>query len=99
MGYTVLAARDGQEAVETFGENRDRVDLAILDAVMPRLGGKGAFEELRKEKPDLKVIFMSGYAADSDNESFVPVAGVPFLQKPTGPGVLARKVREVLDGK
>jgi len=75
------------------------VGLAILDVVMPRLGGKGAFEELRREKPDLKVIFMSGYVPDAGTDSFPPVDGVPFLQKPAGPGVLARKVREVLDGK
>jgi PAS domain S-box-containing protein len=99
LGYTVLVARDGREAVETFRRNRERVGLAILDVVMPRLGGKGAFEELRREKPDLKVIFMSGYVPDAGTDSFPPVDGVPFLQKPAGPGVLARKVREVLDGK
>ena len=64
LGYTVLVTRDGLEAVETFRRDKDRVDLAILDAVMPRLGGKGAFEELRREKPDLKAIIMSGYAAE-----------------------------------
>ncbi|MBE0603796.1 MAG: response regulator, partial [Deltaproteobacteria bacterium] len=98
LGYTVLVTRDGREAVETFRKNRDRVDLAILDAVMPRLGGKGAYEELRRERPDLKAIIMSGYAAEAVHDSFVLIAGIPFLAKPLGPGALARKVREVLDG-
>jgi len=98
LGYTVLVTRDGREAVETFRKNRDRVDLAILDAVMPRLGGKGAYEELRRERPDLKAIIMSGYTADAVHDSFVLIAGIPFLAKPLGPGALARKVREVLDG-
>ena len=65
---------------------------------MPRLGGKGAYEELRRERPDLKVIIMSGYAAEAVHDSFVLIAGTPFLAKPLGPGALARKVREVLDG-
>ena len=97
LGYTVLVARDGEEAVDVFRKNRDRIDLAILDLVMPRKGGKEAYEEMRKARADLKVIFMSGYSTDAVHESFVLIAGIPFLSKPFGPGVLARKVREVLD--
>ena len=97
LGYTVLIARDGEEAVDMFRKNGDRIDLAILDLVMPRKGGKEAYEEMRKVKSDLKVIFMSGYTAEVVHESFVLIAGIPFLSKPFGPGVLARKVREVLD--
>jgi two-component system, cell cycle sensor histidine kinase and response regulator CckA len=97
LGYTVLAARDGEEAVDVFRKNTDRIDLAILDLVMPRKGGKEAYEEMHKVRTDLKVIFMSGYTANAVHESFVLIAGIPFLSKPFGPGVLARKVREVLD--
>ena len=97
LGYTVLVARDGEEAVEVFRKNRDRIDLAILDFVMPRKGGKEAYGEMQEGKADLKVIFMSGYTADAVHESFVMAEGIPFLSKPFGPGVLARKVREVLD--
>jgi PAS domain S-box-containing protein len=97
LGYTVLVARDGEEAVDVFRKNSDRIDLAILDVVMPRKGGKEAYEEMHKVRTDLKVIFMSGYTANAVHESFVLIAGIPFLSKPFGPGVLARKVREVLD--
>jgi PAS domain S-box-containing protein len=97
LGYTVLVARDGEEAVDVFRKNRDRIDLAILDVVMPQKGGKEAYEEMRKARADLKVIFMSGYTANAVHESFVLIAGIPFLSKPFGPGVFARKVREVLD--
>ena len=97
LGYIVLVARNGEEAVDVFRMNGDRIDLAILDVVMPRKGGIEVYEEMHKERMDLKVIFMSGYTANAVNESFHLIAGVPFLSKPFGPGVLARKVRAVLD--
>ena len=99
LGYTVLVARNGEEAVEAFLKNRDRIDLAILDAVMPGKGGKAAYEEMHKTRADLKVIFMSGYTANAVHDSFILIAGIPFLSKPFGPEALARKVREVLDRK
>ncbi|MEW6721392.1 MAG: PAS domain S-box protein [Thermodesulfobacteriota bacterium] len=99
LGYTVLVARDGAEAVELFRESGDRVALAILDVVMPRMGGKEAYEKMHRMRPGLKVLFMSGYTANVVHESFVLIAGVPFLAKPLGPGALAAKVREVLDRK
>ena len=98
LGYTVLVARDGEEAVEVLGRNVD-VDLAVLDVVMPRKGGKDAYEEMRKGNPGLKVLFMSGYSADAGHESFVLTPGTPFLPKPYTPSGLARMVREVLDRK
>ena len=96
LGYTVLVARNGEEAIEIFRQNKE-IALAVLDVVMPRKGGKEAFEEMYKQNPRLKVIFMSGYSADAIHDSFVLIAGVPFLQKPFGPATLARKIREVLD--
>ena len=98
-GYRVLAARNGEEAVGVFKENGGKINLAILDVMMPIMGGKEAFEEMHRANPALKVIYTSGYTADAIHESFVLHAGVPFLQKPFGPGALARKVREVLDSR
>jgi FixJ family two-component response regulator len=69
----------------------------VLDVVMPRKGGKEAFDEMHKANPNLKVIYMSGYSADAIHDSYVLIPGTPFLQKPFGPTVLARKVRETLD--
>jgi CheY-like chemotaxis protein len=96
FGYTVLVARNGEEAIEIFRKKKEIV-LAVLDVVMPRKGGKEAFEEMHNQNPLLKVIFMSGYSADAIHDSFVLTAGMPFLQKPFGPTILARKVREILD--
>jgi PAS domain S-box-containing protein len=96
LGYTVLVARNGEEAIEIFRQEKEIV-LAVLDVVMPRKGGKEAFEEMHKQNPRLKVIFMSGYSANAIHDSFVLIASTPFLQKPFGPTRLARKIREVLD--
>ena len=96
LGYNVLVARNGEEAIGIFSQNKEIV-LAVLDVVMPRKGGKEAFEEMHKQNPRLKVIFMSGYTSNGIHDSFMLLAGMPFLQKPFGPTMLARKIREVLD--
>ncbi len=96
LGYTVLAARDGEEAVAIFRENPG-ISLALLDVVMPGTGGKAAYDRMREENPRLKAIFMSGYSANAVHESFVLNPGVPFLTKPYTLPALGRKVREVLD--
>ena len=96
FGYSVLVARNGEEAIEMSRENKNIV-LAVLDVVMPRKGGREAFEEMCRQNPRLKVIFMSGYSADAIHDSFVLIPDTPFLQKPFSPTTLARKVREVLD--
>ncbi|MEW6719386.1 MAG: PAS domain S-box protein [Thermodesulfobacteriota bacterium] len=97
LGYTVLSAGDGEAAVDLFRGSSSRIDIALLDLVMPRKGGMDAFREMREIRGDLKAVFVSGYAAEDIRESFALNAGIPFLSKPFGPGVLARKVREVLD--
>jgi PAS domain S-box-containing protein len=96
-GYRVLVARDGEEAVDIFRLQEKEIAIAVLDVVMPKMGGKQAYDEITKISPGLKVLFLSGYSANAIHESFVLLPGLPFLQKPFGPDVLARKVREVLD--
>jgi len=96
-GYKVLVACDGEEAVDLFRRHGNQVAMAVLDVVMPRMGGKQAFEEMAGRTPGLKVLFLSGYSANAIHDSFVLHPGTPFLQKPFGPGALARKVREILD--
>lgn len=96
LGYDVLVAGNGEEAIGIFRRNPE-IALAVLDMIMPRKGGKEAFEEMHRQNPRLKVIFMSGYTSNGIHDSFVLTAGMPFLQKPFGPTILARKIREVLD--
>jgi len=98
-GYRVLVARDGEEAVDMFRRHRNEIAMAVLDIVMPKMGGKQAYENMAKISADLKVLYLSGYSANAIHESFVLLPGLCFLQKPFGPDALARKVREVLDGR
>jgi PAS domain S-box-containing protein len=95
-GYEVLVARDGVEAVALFGEHPE-IAIAVLDVVMPRMGGKEALDAMRLLRPDFKVLFTSGYSTDRIHDSFVLLPGIEFLPKPYGPASLARRVREVLD--
>jgi CheY-like chemotaxis protein len=95
-GYEILAARDGAEAV-ALCEAHPEIAIAVLDVVMPRMGGKEALDAMRLFRPDLKALFTSGYSTDRIHESFVLLPGIEFLPKPYGPASLARRVREVLD--
>ncbi|MGZ8441709.1 MAG: PAS domain S-box protein, partial [Candidatus Deferrimicrobiaceae bacterium] len=95
-GYEILAARDGAEAVALF-EAHPEIAIAVLDVVMPRMGGKEALDMMRRSRPDLAALFTSGYSTDQIHESFVLLPGIEFLPKPYGPASLARRVRELLD--
>jgi PAS domain S-box-containing protein len=97
-GYKILIAFDGEEAVEVFRRRGKEIAMVMLDVVMPKKGGKQAYDEMRTMTPGLKALFVSGYSADAIHDAFVLQAGIPFLQKPFSPGALARKVREILDG-
>ena len=96
-GYKVIEAADGEDAVRTFMNHRDEIDLVILDVVMPRKGGKEAYDELKKIRPETKVIFASGYPGDVLSSKGILSGAYDFVTKPLAPGDLLKKVREVLD--
>jgi signal transduction histidine kinase/CheY-like chemotaxis protein len=96
-GYTVIGAPDGEQALAKFKENEDRVRLLIFDVIMPKMNGKDAFEEIRKSRPDVKVLFMSGYAADIFEKKNIPEQGLNLVLKPIAPTEFLKKVRETLD--
>jgi signal transduction histidine kinase len=96
FGYGVIEAVDGDDAVAKFAEHADRVKLAILDLVMPRKNGRQASEEIRRTRPEVQVLFSSGYTADLVSEEDVREEGVHFLPKPVAPEVLLAKVRQLL---
>ena len=97
LGYNVIAASDGEEAVRAFRNHRDDIDLALLDVVMPKLNGPEIYLRISQERPDLPVIFATGYSADFALLHKVQQQGLPVLQKPYTARDLARKVREALD--
>jgi PAS domain S-box-containing protein len=96
-GYKVIEAVDGEEAVSKFMENKDKIDLLLLDVVMPKMSGKEAYEIIKKVKPDIKLLMTSGYSADFISKKGIIEEGLNFLAKPMSPANLLKKVREALD--
>lgn len=97
MGYTVIRARDGEEAVEKFSANIGRVDLVVLDGIMPKKNGMDAYMEIKALQPGIKALFMSGYAEDVFTKNGIPLSDTLFIQKPVSPKELAKKIRTSLD--
>jgi len=96
-GYRVLTAADGLEAVEVLGRHAGEVDLALLDVVMPRMGGRAAAERMRGVRPDIRILYASGYDPEAVGEQSLTEKGDAFLSKPYRAAALLAKVREILD--
>ena len=96
-GYHVLEARGGEEAVHLSTEHSGAIDLLLTDVVMPKASGKEIANLITSIRPDLRVLFMSGYTDEAIVHHGVLDSGVEFIQKPFTPASLARKVREVLE--
>jgi two-component system cell cycle sensor histidine kinase/response regulator CckA len=96
-GYTVMAAVSGDEALRVCGRHEGPLHLLITDVVMPGMSGSELVERLTEKRPDMKVLYMSGYTDDAIVHHGVLNADTNFLQKPFTPGAVLRKVREVLD--
>ncbi len=97
LGYQVMLATDGEQAIQDFRANRERIALVILDVMLPKLGGPEIYARIRKESPDLPVIFATGYSPDIAELQKAQIEGAAVLQKPYSPRDLARKVRETID--
>ncbi len=97
FGYAVIEAIDGEDAITRFMENRDAIRLLILDVIMPIKNGKEVFEEIRKIRPEVKVIFASGYTEDILHKKGIPEENQNFIAKPLSPTELLMKVRDTLD--
>jgi CheY-like chemotaxis protein len=95
LGYSVLRARDGQEALEVFENNKNTVDLVILDMRMPYNGGR-AFDQLKQIKSDVKVLIASGFAEDQRIRDMFELGCIGFIQKPFSVDLLSKKVLKVL---
>jgi PAS domain S-box-containing protein len=96
-GYSVITAEDGEDAITKFIENREMIDLAVLDMIMPKKNGKEVSEALRKASPRIKILFVSGYTMNLIKSKELTASGFDFIHKPVKPKELLKKVREVLD--
>jgi CheY-like chemotaxis protein len=99
QGYQVLTARDGMEALQLAKVHDRAIHLLLTDVVMPRLSGKALADQLRPDRPEMRVLFTSGYTDDAIVHHGVLDEGVHFLSKPFDSEALSQKVRDVLDGR
>jgi PAS domain S-box-containing protein len=97
FGYAVIEAVDGEDAVEKFLAQRERISLVILDVIMPKMNGGEAYDAMRSTAPNVPILFCSGYSKDVMASQGGVEEGMNFLPKPFTPKELLMKIREVLD--
>jgi signal transduction histidine kinase/CheY-like chemotaxis protein len=96
-GYSVLLANSGAIAIELFEEQRDQIDLVLLDMLMPGMSGEETFRALRAIQPDVKVLLSTGYAPDEATQKFTEEGLAGFLRKPYDPDELASEVQRIIE--
>ena len=99
LGYTVLTANNGKEAVDIYSELKETIDLVVLDLVMPDMGGEEVFNKIRKLKKGIKVLFASGHYVGDQTRDLLKSGASDFLQKPFNLRQLSTKIRGLLDEK
>jgi CheY-like chemotaxis protein len=99
LGYTVIPASGGSEAIDKFRQHRNRIDLVILDMIMPDMSGSETFDNLKKINPDIKVLLSSGYSIDGQASEILNRGCNGFVQKPFNLKQISSKIREILAEK
>ena len=97
LGYDVLTARSGMEAIDLYNSIAGKLDLVALDMIMPEKSGRATFEELKKINPDVKVLLVSGYSLNKQVEELMAGGCNGFIQKPFDILELSQKLREIFD--
>jgi CheY-like chemotaxis protein len=97
LGYVVLTARDGKEAVEIYKKKWDKIDLVLMDMVMPNMGGGEAYDRMKEINPRVKVLLSSGYSIDREAKEILARDCDGFIQKPCTIKELSEKIRGILD--
>jgi PAS domain S-box-containing protein len=97
VGYTVIEAGDGDEALKAFVEHKDSIKMLILDIMMPKKNGKEVFENIRELKPQVKALYISGYTSDIVHQKKIVDDGFDVISKPVSSVKLLTKVREILE--
>ncbi len=97
LGYSVLLAENGLDAVEIYEENPDQIDLVLLDMIMPKAGGHQTFYKIRAIDPEAKILLSSGFVSEAEVHDLLQQGACGFLPKPHRLPAVARAIRDVLD--
>ena len=97
LGYKVLPAISGKEAIEVYQENREKIDMVIMDMIMPEMGGGDTYDKLKEINPDIKVLLSSGYSINGQATEILERGCNGYIQKPFNMTDLSKKIREILD--
>jgi PAS domain S-box-containing protein len=97
MGYNVLCARGGKEALEIYEQKRKDIDMVILDMIMPDMGGGETYDKMKEINPNVRVLLSSGYSIDGEASQILERGCDGFIQKPFAMEQLSRSIRNVLD--
>ena len=99
LGYSVLLAENGSDAVDIYEANPGAIDLVLMDMIMPKLGGSQAFVKIREIDPNAKILLSSGFVNEEDIQHLLKQGACGFLAKPHRLPVVVKAIREALDGK
>jgi nitrogen-specific signal transduction histidine kinase/CheY-like chemotaxis protein len=99
LGYAVLTAASGKEALEIYSEKKDEIDIVVLDMIMPGMGGGETFDSIKALNPDAKVLLSSGYSIMGEASDILSRGCQGFIQKPFTMKSFSEKLREILDGE
>lgn len=93
----MIEAADGEDAVARFAENRDGIDMILMDIIMPKKNGREAYDEICRMRAGVKVLYTSGYTGDFIRNRGVSEDGIELVMKPVQPVDLLKRIREILD--
>jgi CheY-like chemotaxis protein len=97
LGYEVLMARSGKEAMDIYTKDKGKIDIVILDMIMPDLSGDETYDRLKEINPNVKVLLSSGYSVDGKAKEILKRGCDGFIQKPFSLGQLSESIRKILD--
>ena len=97
LGFSVLTAHNGQQALDVYDNNQSKIDLIILDMIMPDMGAADTYDKLQSINPAVKVLLSSGYGADQQTGELLNRGCKGFIQKPFNMQILADKIKDVLE--
>jgi two-component system cell cycle sensor histidine kinase/response regulator CckA len=97
LGYHIVLASNGDEGLEIYQRERHRIDLVILDMIMPGMGGAEFYQKVKEIDPMVKVLLSSGYSLDGEAQKVVASGANGFIQKPYRIAAMSRKIAQILD--